>query len=255
MKGIDEVYSTKGDHIILPLSPKYQIQPVKSGFGFSSTTNEYKVIRILEKGSDKHFKAEAEIFTLGSDSWRMIEAFPYPSCFDQNLFLNGNLHWMTFENMELFSSQVIVSFNVGTEELDVMQPPPYAKQQRVMFKDLRVLGENLWFIDADFDFQIDVWVMKNYGVATSWVKEYVIKRKSDSVSLYWCKNYEVMKLWNGELLMRCGDHTLGYYDPEKGTFKPITVHEMPDVDYVIRPPIMLSGSLFSPQNVHKQRNR
>ncbi|PIA50165.1 hypothetical protein AQUCO_01300717v1 [Aquilegia coerulea] len=99
--------------------------------------------------------------------------------------------------------------------------------------------------------------MKNYGVATSWVKEYVFKMKSQSngVGFNMYRNYEVMKLWNGELLLRHGNQTLGYYDPKKRTFKPITVHEMPDVCYVIRPPIMLLGSLFSPKNVHKLRKR
>ncbi|PIA27642.1 hypothetical protein AQUCO_07600063v1 [Aquilegia coerulea] len=115
---------------------------------------------------------------------------------------------------------------------------------------LFVLGEHLCFVVNDFINQSEVWVMKEYGVQKSWVKEYVLCQ----TILDLCYSHEMMKFWNGELLLK-GDKEFGYFASNNGAFKPIAVYGIRDVEYGIRQPIIQLGSLFSPRNVHKLRKR
>ncbi|KAF9610481.1 hypothetical protein IFM89_022445, partial [Coptis chinensis] len=113
-----------------PTSPKKHIEPIASVFGFNSLSNEYKLLRILTNSSEDG--NEVEVLILGSDSWREI-----------------------------------------TKEFQLIQmPPPLSKKGgRMLWSfDLMVLGGRLCVMDGGCMGDKVVWVMKDYGVNSSWAK-------------------------------------------------------------------------------------
>ncbi|KAM3320849.1 hypothetical protein P3S67_008051 [Capsicum chacoense] len=66
------------------------------GFGFSPTTNEYKVILIVHNRPEYHCKSYLHVLNLGSNSWSRVGEEVYhidPCC--QGIMVNGKLHWLT----------------------------------------------------------------------------------------------------------------------------------------------------------------
>ncbi|KAL0314219.1 UNVERIFIED_CONTAM: hypothetical protein Sangu_2266300 [Sesamum angustifolium] len=53
-------------------------------------------------------------------------------------------------------------------------PPPFPG--RKLLGSLAVLGDCLCLCDNSSEFDIDIWVMKEYGVEKSWAKEIVIRK-------------------------------------------------------------------------------
>lgn len=60
------------------------------GFGFHSITNEYKVVRIVNIDNDQHI----EVYTLGTNKWRIKKTRPYYMHRSTKLSVNGALHWV-----------------------------------------------------------------------------------------------------------------------------------------------------------------
>ncbi|KAF9589106.1 hypothetical protein IFM89_019156 [Coptis chinensis] len=119
-----------------------------------------------------------------------------------------------------------------------------------MFKNLGVVGGCLCFIDGNFSDYNELWVMTDYGVQGSWVKQCVLKKALYGWLLH--GDYEFIKLRSGELLLLRGQKEIGYYNPTEDTFRPITIDGIPRVEFRV---IVQMGSLFSPKNVHKLRKR
>ena len=88
------------NHIELPKASWHQEQESALGFGFSPTTLEYRVIRVVyyhihhEREWDEH--SDVQIYTIGKGSWRSLGYIRWrldlrPS----EALLNGNLHYVT----------------------------------------------------------------------------------------------------------------------------------------------------------------
>ncbi|KAF9626452.1 hypothetical protein IFM89_034386 [Coptis chinensis] len=236
-------------YLRVPKSPKNHTPSLVNGFGYDSVNDECKVFRILENGE----KFEAEVFTLGSNSWRLIENLPnvffFPSLVLRklyNVFMNDSLHWLTQKNNDF----KIVVFNVGREVVNVFQIP---RESKDAIRGFGVLGERLCVIGGS-DFHSDdliVWVMKEYGVESSWAKECVINRRA--VDSRWFGGLEVMQAKNGELILLGEGRNLGYYDIQKKLFTPIEINPgKADPIRQVQQPILPVGSLFSPENVGRR---
>ncbi|XP_026419218.1 F-box/kelch-repeat protein At3g06240-like [Papaver somniferum] len=92
-----------------------------SGFGYVSSSNEYKVVGMYLNNWDQY--AEIHIYTLGSgDGWRNLgklnhEFDTYLWC--HGIFANGALYWM--DN----AKEMIVTFNLAKEKFhESLSPPP-----------------------------------------------------------------------------------------------------------------------------------
>ncbi|XP_026457628.1 F-box protein At5g18160-like [Papaver somniferum] len=90
-----------------------------SGFGYVSSTNEYKVVVIVSTTV-----VEVHIYTLGSvNGWRKLEnLYEYLlDCifhWDQGVFADGALYWKDIE------PEMITAFELAEKEFDELLPPP-----------------------------------------------------------------------------------------------------------------------------------
>ncbi|XP_059654766.1 putative F-box protein At3g16210 [Cornus florida] len=88
------------------------------GLGFDSTTNDYKVVRIVYlSGGYLSVDREVDIYSLKEGGWRRISAIsgscwvPRIDCEKSQAYLNGAIHWVTGWSHNSF----IVLFNLSTE--------------------------------------------------------------------------------------------------------------------------------------------
>ncbi|KAL5714876.1 hypothetical protein ACHQM5_016778 [Ranunculus cassubicifolius] len=268
------------DHVLLPKSPKVELEPLGSGFGFDSLTKEYKLVRILRNpligawiekkyGNKKcqvedvnevpmKYVNEVEIYTLGSGSWRESHlSINIPGLVITGMkigcvLLNGCLHWVlhVMRESDDESCRVILSFNLAAEEFKLIDMPPSLREpKRSSRSHLIVLDDHLCIIDGDLFHDKDVWVMKVYGLHSTWDKTYVFRKKVFSALWHGC--HEVMELKNNDLLLLNETDNLSYYDRQKKVSNVIALHDIKRKPVKVEPdfPIYLKGSLFSPKTI------
>ncbi|XP_026459039.1 F-box/kelch-repeat protein At3g06240-like [Papaver somniferum] len=204
-----------------PRGPIVFVSVPKYGFGYDYKTGEYKVVKILTPGRGKGSKVW--VYTLGTDSWRVLGDIPYVFYFGgvsrNGVFLNGVLHWLTYPQDRINKPiRVILSFDVGEEKFTEMQLPiPLcgSREGEHSFKtSISLLDGKLCLSWNLGDANVDVWVMKNYGVIESWTKLFSVNRLKEDVAylrpLQSLKNGDVLLLgqplnqltrYNGDLIL------------------------------------------------------
>ncbi|KAL5710457.1 hypothetical protein ACHQM5_021016 [Ranunculus cassubicifolius] len=159
------------DHVTIPCTPIFTSDlPTVFGFGCNQVTNEYKVILLYRS---RKITTTVSVYTLGTKNWRTLRWIPYyvsrhSSCAP---LINGALHWIAAETVSLTSQEKILSFDIKDEVFREILPPEYPRNMRV-----GGLG-GLLSVSGDLgDKILHVWVMKEYGVAESWIKQFRIQQ-------------------------------------------------------------------------------
>ncbi|KAF5202220.1 F-box protein [Thalictrum thalictroides] len=229
------------DHITLPNSHNIWIGKFSSGFGFDSISNEYKVVRISVL---EFSKSRAEVYTFGLGNWREIKAdllSSITSMEQSNVFLNGAIYWLAFIND---FTPAIVSFNVATEEFDIIK---LSSDIQKIYKggwELAVLKDYLYLIDGNpYSRFHKLWVMKDHGVQPvqdSWIQDCSI-RSQKSICLEIGRN-EMMNVEKSELVL-LNSKIIGYYNHQNKTVRLVVMDKS-------RSSIMVGvGSLISPKDL------
>lgn len=186
-----------GDYLTLPYGETKPDGQFVSGFGFSPKTKQYKVVK---------YSDFVEIYTLGSGGWRRIEYVPparHRSLF--GTFVDGALHWL----VKLPNGSVLIrSFDLENEQFRAIPLPSsrvyYASFKRSnlgIFRDCLSLS-SIGMYASDWD--IEIWVMKEYGVKESWTKQLVIKSPSPWEHWWNPESVQVICfLKNGEVILDC----------------------------------------------------
>lgn len=143
-------------------------------------------------------------------------------------------------------TDVIVSFNLDTEVFqEVPLPSGFELDAREFNHYLVVLGECVCVVHTVKTEHIEIWVMKEYGVESSWVKEYIIQNVDfDGVIAGPYK--PIILLNNGDILLLCSGRSLGYYDPKEKTLTYIDTGAFLCGEIDMEPVLHL-GSLISPR--------
>jgi hypothetical protein len=138
------------------------------GLGFSSSTDQFKAIRIFSTREDSilhaetyTFRAETIIFNdkatprgFGTDTWRSIGIVPQYNdwrkyCWRSfNAFVNGSFHWIIDINDDYDRTNIIYSFNFESEQFRtfLLPVPPidHVYGYCYQYADLGVLGDSLY---------------------------------------------------------------------------------------------------------------
>ncbi|XP_059654767.1 F-box/kelch-repeat protein At3g06240-like [Cornus florida] len=169
------------------------------GFGFDSTTNDFKVVRIVY-GSGGN---EVDIYSLREGCWRSISvsgAIPDIHCESSHAYLNGAIHWVSRGGNYRLQ---IVSFNLGTKIFSEMELPTslgYIRLPRML--SVSVFHESLCVFHNDsWERKVSIWVMKQYGVVDSWTNLFNLDflRGSGKV-IGLMRNGEVLLAHNEEMI-------------------------------------------------------
>ncbi|XP_024978455.1 F-box/kelch-repeat protein At3g06240-like [Cynara cardunculus var. scolymus] len=154
----------------LPLGESF----VMYGFGYDSSSDDYKVVSISFWDTDNEHNLDCtdmlvSVYSLRNNSWRKVHNSPYDHAVGhllRGVLINESLHWLT-QRIPGYSS-TIVAFSLANEEFNEIELPDSIDNKKAMFNELVVLGGKL----ALFANQVgnDLWVMEEYDVGESWTK-------------------------------------------------------------------------------------
>ncbi|GLT73599.1 hypothetical protein SLA2020_454450 [Shorea laevis] len=166
-----------------------------------------------------------QVFTVGTTKWRKKGA-PPPQVTDEigppEALVEGSLHWVTDVRKGGISHILgIISFELADEVFEEIPHPPC---QRFVSREygLSVLNGCLSAAGlVDDTLHFDIWVMKQYRVKESWVKQF-------SFDPYFLGGrpsfYTVIcALKNGGILLQNKDSSLVSYDPVENRFKTLQI--------------------------------
>ncbi|OMO97198.1 hypothetical protein COLO4_14803 [Corchorus olitorius] len=174
------------------------------GFGFDSKTNDYKLLRFVELHDDEaEVEVEVEIYSLNANCWRSIThiapkygiILKHPKTYG-NSFVNGAIHMLACDRKGDRDRNIILAFDVS-EEVFREIPLPNCLSNDPMIELLKLLkyGQSIaacnWNGNEGVK-QIEVWVMKEYGVAMSWTKVLTEVAKRVRRVLFFRKNEEIL---------------------------------------------------------------
>lgn len=233
-----------GEKMEFPYHPPYiDREDSKCWFGFAPLSKVFKVVRfvyvMLQVFSIGIY---AEVYNCATRKWSVIPNVPFFNNTKENVLVNGVLHWMGLTN----NLDANVSFNLDSEEFQEVPLPSGFLLDISKFKlYLVILGECLCIVHTVEAEHIEIWVMKEYGVESAWVKEYIIQDIDlEGVILGPYKPIKLMD--NGDILLLCSGKTLGYYDPKEKTFTCINFDAHLFWDPYLEP-VLHMGSLISPK--------
>ncbi|XVF38592.1 hypothetical protein REPUB_Repub20aG0115500 [Reevesia pubescens] len=186
------------------------------GLGYSALTNQYKVLQsyypVIES-AERYVMAE--IYTIGTGSWRSIGNAPTDTvALPFNAFLNGALHWFPCTPN---GSEFIHCFDFDAEQFGTLPAPNHFREEDKKFTNYSrtgVLGGCLFIIYFTNSIKFDIWVMKEYGVKESWIKQFVVENlypKQGSWDFY----EPMVVLNNGEILMLYNNDAVVCYNQKR----------------------------------------
>ncbi|XP_058108895.1 F-box protein At5g49610-like [Magnolia sinica] len=188
-------------------------------FGYAPSTKEYKVIHFFHDG----FHQLCEILTLGSDSWRRIDIsfLVLPLIFNEQLSLNGVLHW-------LVGYHYIMSMDLAQETFHQTPIPccirpscrtfsrdetfyrhTFSKDETFYLKEIRGSPS---LINRISDVEFEVWILKDFQI-----KEWIKLSNIDATGRGLMNLIPILSLRNDEVIFksrrkRSGHLVLSTYD-------------------------------------------
>lgn len=197
-----------GEYVKIKLPKrKKSVSSVAYGFCFSEASGQYKVLRaVVRKFGNRAEVSELEVYTLGVDEkWRNVGQAPCSVSNDLgNVNVSGALHWM--DHGETIS---IYSFDIGTEKLKSLPPPSPGLGNQSFCLTLAELGNCLYLIDYIHRGRVDIWWMKEYGIAESWTKDSISVDSFPGVVLYSC---QAILIWRN---LDAKWHSINFLQPKR----------------------------------------
>ncbi|XP_057765030.1 F-box protein CPR1-like [Salvia miltiorrhiza] len=202
------------------------------GFGYDSTNDDYKVVRIVEFRNERShvwMHSEAMIYGLKSNRWRRLEHFSYPLPFLRGhwrVHVNGALHTLVAESDNQFTVK-IMAFSVENEGHYVVAMPQ-GVQIKGVDMSLDVIDGCLSLVCA-YRSRVVIWVMKDYGVKESWTK--LLSISPPAIEQGDFLKPLVYSREGDKILLNCSDKKLVWYDLSLRTVENVLVDGMPFVFY------------------------
>ncbi|GMI66270.1 F-Box Protein92 [Hibiscus trionum] len=194
--------------------------------------------QIVAAPSSSSIESEVNILSVGSPKWRNVGRFPFHIMWQQSqVLVNGKLHWITYTTRNN-AAKPIMSFDLGTEQFKEVPRPDSVGPDRHIH-ELVVLRGCLSAVSFNINNkEVEIWVMGEYDVKESWVKEFSIgayvpkplqpndQRETLNSSMFYLpkKHMRVLcMLSDGRILLESNNKSLVLYDPHCRTFNDLQV--------------------------------
>jgi hypothetical protein len=169
-------------------------------------------------------KSEMKVNTLGTNSWKNIQDFPFDStpCTDSvGRFVSGTINWLASKDWHIEwqqSSCFIVSLDLGKESYKkILLPDCGVVDVSILY--LSVLRDCLCMIYGN-----DIWVMKEYENSESWIKLFSVPymKSYNLTKIYMFEDNRVLLESKKVVLHESTNNLirkLNVYDPRSGTLE------------------------------------
>ncbi|XP_062160995.1 F-box/kelch-repeat protein At3g06240-like [Alnus glutinosa] len=175
-------------------------------FGYDPVNNDYKAVRIVVFVGLTNEVGEVKVYSLKAHSWRRVE--DRRPCKNSLLsfemaFSNGALHWLVDVWVDERYRRRVIAFDLTTEKFQDHTPPIESDSNYI--GTLEVLGGSLCVsTDArlihDEPRQADIWMIKEYGVTSSWSWLYTIFALLYRKSVVFSKDGEEVLIQHGTVV-------------------------------------------------------
>lgn len=208
------------------------------GLGYDPESGAYKFVRAVRVASNSNFLRHpnrnnlneydatiVKVYNCKTESWRRIYDFPYLIfTTSQGVVVNGSPHWMVFrddDSVEGIKDFVIIYFDLIEDKFKELPTPDWLYSGSKFH--FCIFGESLCLVkyvemnpnrDPRFTnpvrkWEIDVWMMRQYGIAESWTNLFSLTE--------WCTEEEVVAPLcfrrDGKVMMEKIGQELVIYDP------------------------------------------
>ncbi|KAI5571804.1 hypothetical protein POPTR_011G137200v4 [Populus trichocarpa] len=225
------LYEDSGDksdmmvHVCNPVLGEYIDIPVVNtdkkfehhlAFGFSSVSNQYKVLQTFYPEKDlTAAPCLAEIYTVGTGQWRSIgnASFRLQSL-DANAFLHDSIHWIEYRSNSI---GFVSAFDFVSEQFKLVALPPASQihdgMGRCYPSSVGVIKGCLFMTNGVCieNEKFEIWVMEEYGIKESWTKKFVL---SNLEVQHYVSYQPLYFLSSGEILICEDDESIGVYVPK-----------------------------------------
>ncbi|WRX19633.1 F-box associated domain [Theobroma cacao] len=180
------------------------------GFGFDFSTNDYKVVRAARPYFDASSETEVEILELKSNIWRRIEGLESGIEIEgPGLFLHGALHWLGEKESD------------EEKFYELVPVPDHIEESKDHTLVLGISGDCLClFYGYDCENVFEAWLLKEYGIKSSWSRLFSVHRDILHGYKYWENALCYTK--TGKVLIDYDGRELVWYDPKEKTSKAFT---------------------------------
>uniref|UniRef100_A0A803L2X5 F-box associated beta-propeller type 1 domain-containing protein n=1 Tax=Chenopodium quinoa TaxID=63459 RepID=A0A803L2X5_CHEQI len=189
----------------LPISPpfSYPRSIFNFGFGYESISRDYRCVRIIRNFNVEMRSIESDVmvYSLKNGSWRKAASANVPFDFDYRygrcVFLNDAIHWDGgLSENEAKEPRPIVAFNLRDERFSTL-PIPNVDSMDLVQMFVGVLDGSLCLSVSGLNSDTDLWVMKEYGAAGSWIKLFSIAKLNgyEGVDRLICYSMSLKKLF------------------------------------------------------------
>ncbi|XVF21085.1 hypothetical protein REPUB_Repub12eG0060300 [Reevesia pubescens] len=243
--------NSSGIHICNPLTKNFIELPKLSrdpgevgtlGFGFSPATKEYKLVEIVHQRKRPRvnhlaisFQSQVLVLTLGDSRWRSLGMVPYRFIRQQSqVMVSGRLHWIS-QPVNYNMDNQLMSFDLTAEHFQEVPKPVCGSLDGRLF-ELVVLQGHLCAAASNASGGLEIWVMKEYNMKESWIKEFNIggylpkELQHINARTRFPRSFfqAVCSFRSGEILLEHRSKALVLYDPVHETFKDLTFEGAPN---------------------------
>ncbi|CAB4274595.1 unnamed protein product [Prunus armeniaca] len=203
------------------------------GFGYDSTTDDYKVIRGSRTALSK--ETVVEVFSLRTNSWwrRSNKDHGYVCLNGKGCFFNGALYWVELQwagGPRPIGSRIL-SFDLAEEKFQETVSLPYlGKEENYVFAGIGVSRNSLFVYSDPMGSDLRIWVMKEYRVRESWaepIEIYLGQILQEEVDESFLRPLCILE--SGEVLLDYNRNVLVLYNPKGKTFRSIAIGTQSDV--------------------------
>ncbi|XP_062015071.1 F-box/kelch-repeat protein At3g23880-like [Rosa rugosa] len=188
------------------------------GFGYDSTTDDYKLILGARNKVAK--KTKIAIFTVKTGSRRTVQDFEFVHYLNgQGCFVNGALHWLD----SMYKSTRIVSFDLAEEKCDTLCRIEYGPMFRMGIGTIRNCL-CYYTYSSIRSMPMTIWMMNEYGINKPWTKLMNIPTNIIPYKIYLRPKHVVE---NGEVLMILDGKDFVIYNPKENKYR--TVFQSPTI--------------------------
>ncbi|KAF1881214.1 hypothetical protein Lal_00023249 [Lupinus albus] len=189
------------------------------GFGYDASRDEYLVVVLTscdpEDGLKTYqfvedFETNTGFFSLKTNEWNNIEDThlpPYINAFGGvGKLLNDTIHWLVLRRD--VPKNIILAFDLMKKSFSEVPFPAEDFNIKPGCCDLCVLG-GLLSLCVKGNNVIDIWVMKEYNVLSSWTKSIVVSVDELPIKSHYfypvcsTKNGDIVGINGGKWLMKC----------------------------------------------------
>lgn len=189
------------------------------GLGYDSSTDAYKVVIAAPRSTSSN-ETIVQIFNAATGSWGMITGFEnfVPKVDDgAGRFSNGALHWLASHSDGSSYRELIISLDLVDEKFREIASPDDGGRN-LLLENLNILDGCLSLIgyggEGDNIENLEIWVMKEYGRASSWTRIIVLCIANFKICEY---IQPVCFTKDGELVIDLGGGCLIRYNIKENT--------------------------------------